>query len=448
METEHQVAAARLSDRELLRQVAGLARQERAATVELIAHLAELDRRKLYRGEGFRSLFTYCTGALRLAEHAACKRMVAARACRRFPAVLERLADGSLNLSSVKLLAPHFTPQNLAALIAEATGRSKREVEKIVARLAPQPETPASIRKLPSAPVLACVPAPAAVSLTVSASCRGEEDSRLDQAAVPTAEPQIAVVRTPPLAAATPPVKPGETTPVAPDRYRFQFTAGGDAYEMFLQVQALLRREIPDGDPAAIFARALKLLLEETARKKVAAVKHPRPRNAGHDPRSRHIPAELVRAVWRRDDGRCAFMGRNGHRCGERAFIEFHHLDAYALGGETTEQNISLRCRVHNQYEAELVFGPFDPKVAKVREARATYDATNGPRCGEGRYGMRSTGPGASSGIEIADFRPPVRSRGKEGARCHFVGCPQFSLQDMKAGRDAVIRKRDVGHTS
>jgi hypothetical protein len=68
----------------------------------------------------------------------------------------------------------------------------------------------------------------------------------------------------------------------------------------------------------------------------------------------------VKREVWRRDGGQCAFVARDGHRCTERAFLEFHHLQAHALGGPATADNISLRCRRHNQYEAELVFGPRD----------------------------------------------------------------------------------------
>jgi len=64
------------------------------------------------------------------------------------------------------------------------------------------------------------------------------------------------------------------------------------------------------------------------------------------------------RSAWQHDGGQCAFVSKDGHRCTERAFLEFHHVRPYALGGPGTAENISLRCRRHNQYEAELVFGP------------------------------------------------------------------------------------------
>ena len=94
-----------------------LAGCEREATVDLITHLAELDKRRLYLGAGFSSLFTYCTEVLGLSEHAAYHRIVAARTARRFPVLLRMLAQGSLNLTSVRLLASHLTNGNLEELL-------------------------------------------------------------------------------------------------------------------------------------------------------------------------------------------------------------------------------------------------------------------------------------------------------------------------------------------
>src|SRR5712691_10896611 len=72
----------------------------------------------------------------------------------------------------------------------------------------------------------------------------------------------------------------------------------------------------------------------------------------------RAIPsAKVQRAVWVRDLGRCAFIGTSGHRCNERRFVEFHHVDPYILGGEATVDQIALRCRRHNDYEGRLYFG-------------------------------------------------------------------------------------------
>lgn len=96
-------------------------------------------------------------------------------------------------------------------------------------------------------------------------------------------------------------------------------------------------------------------MAEDLARTKLAATERPR---AGHPsaPRSRHIPAAVRREVWKRDGGRCAFAGTNG-RCSETGFLEFHHVVPYAAGGQAIVENLELRCRAHNAYEAEQYFG-------------------------------------------------------------------------------------------
>jgi hypothetical protein len=369
--------AAGLSDAELLRRVVSLAGREREATVELVGHLAELDARKLHLAEGYGSLFAYCTGALGLAEHAAYNRIEAARLSRRFPAILDLLADGSLNLSTARLLAPHLRPDNFESVVARARGRAKRDVEALVVLLQPRPDVAASVRRLPARAQAASVsapPDPDALALPTGLSVVPD----------PSAEPSPPTARDsrkpcpPELPAATPerPTRQSKVTPLAPERYRVQFTVDAATHEKLRRAQALLRREVPDGDPATIFDRALTLLLEDVARRKLAAAKKPR-----HGPvsrtRSRHVPAGVKRAVWVRDGGRCAFVAANGRRCTEGAFLEFHHQEPYAIGGETTVANVSLRCRAHNVHEADLVFGP----RAAVSASPQKHDSPRGESC-------------------------------------------------------------------
>ena len=157
--------------------------------------------------------------------------------------------------------------------------------------------------------------------------------------------------------------------PLTPERYRLQFTVSKETHDKLRRVQDLLCREIPNGDPAAIFDRALDLLVHEVEKKKLAATTKPRAPRATKDG-SRDVPAHVRRAVWKRDEGRCAFVGRSG-RCTERRFLEWHHVQPFGHQGPATVDNISLRCRAHNVYESELVFGRFDPSI--VREATEIY---------------------------------------------------------------------------
>ena len=140
---------------------------------------------------------------------------------------------------------------------------------------------------------------------------------------------------------------------------------------MLEMAQDLLRHTIPSGDPAEIVGRALRVLVEDLVRRKFAVGRRPRA-SKGQADESRNIPAEVQRTVFIRDRGRCTFLGTHGRRCGERAFVEFHHLIPYAAGGPPTAENLVLRCHAHNAYEAEGFYGPIREcrRAAEDAEAR------------------------------------------------------------------------------
>ena len=152
-----------------------------------------------------------------------------------------------------------------------------------------------------------------------------------------------------------------------------QLTVSRETHDRFRQAQALLGHVVPSGDAGEIFDRAIRLLVEELERRRFAETSRPRVStpDAADTSRTRHIPAAVRRHVWRRDAGRCAFVGREG-RCDQTAFLEFHHLEPYAAGGQATVANIELRCRAHNAYEARLFFGD-----GVVRESRTAWGASS-----------------------------------------------------------------------
>jgi hypothetical protein len=322
----HIDGARTLSDDELLARTKDLAARARRTTTELIAHLAEVETRGLHLASGYGSMFVYCRDALHLSEHAAYHRVAAARAARRFPVILDRLAEGAVNLTTVRLLSQHLTDANHLEVLESARGRGKGEVKRIVARLAPVPDVPTLIQKLPA-------PAPAAAP-------------HEPHAAVP---PTIARAE----------ARRETVSPLSPDRYKLQLTIGGGTLEKLELAKDMLRHAVPSGDEAQVLDRALTLLLVDLARKKFAATDRPRASSEAALAslgvlESRHIPAEVKRVVWVRDLGRCAFVGRDGHRCRERSCLEFHHVRPYAEGGPSTAGNLELRCRAHNNYEWHL----------------------------------------------------------------------------------------------
>lgn len=338
-----------LSDKELLTRVKQLAERERKATTVLIAHLAEIDKRRLYLPEGYSSLFAYCTQALHLSEHAAYNRIEAARLFQKFPLILDLIEDGSMNLTTARLLASYLTQENHQEVLEAARNKTKRQVEELIAQLHPRPAVPSMIRKLPTArDADAKLPAEHHTEPVTLRLSDIKDDAALQL-------PNI----TPPLA------RPAVVLPLAPERYKVQFTANAETYQKLRMAQNLVRHRIPNGDLAAIFDLALTALLQNLAEKKLAATNRPRATRE-QTQGSRHIPASVKRAVWIRDGGRCTFVAQNSRRCNEEGFVEFHHVTPYAAGGRSTVDNIELRCRAHNSYEAELDFG------LSVRRKQAT----------------------------------------------------------------------------
>ena len=143
---------AELSSDALTARIAELLGAERICVVELLRHLAELDRRQTHLELGYPSLFAYCTDALRLSKASAWRRTTAARLLTRFPAAADYLADGRLCLSTFVLLREVPEPDNHLDLLERASLRSEEEVQQLVATIRPRPEVKTSIRRLPSSP--------------------------------------------------------------------------------------------------------------------------------------------------------------------------------------------------------------------------------------------------------------------------------------------------------
>jgi len=342
-----------LGDGALMRDLRALVTQDRATTAELLAHLAEVEERRLYLPAGCASMFAYCVQELRMSEDTACVRLRVAREARKFPAIFAALADGRLHLTGVHRLVPHLTRENVDELIAAATHRSKAEIELLLAQRFPQADVPTLIRPLP-VPAAAALPVPERVELS-------KEMRVLDENAELAPAPQLApgLVGQP---VQPPPAPRARVAPLAPERFALQVTINGRTHELLRRAQALLGHAMPSGDVAEVLERALVELVDRLEKRKFAKSARPRSprRPAGRQrnaPEGRYVPAAIRRTVWQRDDGRCTFVGDNGKRCEERKSLEFDHVDPIARGGQTTAGNLRLRCRAHNQYAAERTYG-------------------------------------------------------------------------------------------
>jgi len=319
-----------LPDSTLLVELKSLVSQDRATTALLIAHLGEVDARRLYAPAGYPSMYEYCLHVLHFSEDMAYKRIQVARLARQFPSIHAMLADGRLHLSAVLTLSAHLTPDNAQELLDSAAHKTRAGIEQLLAQRFPQPDLPPLIAPL------------------TATGC----DLQLAPGRVIFTSPEHHLPAT---AGSVAPPPPAKLAPVAPQRFAVQCTVSQETYEKLKHAQELLGHAVPHADLAQVLDRALDLLVAQLERQKFAKTERPRPCRRSDD--ARHIPASVKRAVWERDGGQCTFVGENGHRCESRTRLEWDHVEPVARGGHPTVKGLRLRCRAHNQLAAERAFG-------------------------------------------------------------------------------------------
>jgi len=341
-----------IPDDELLHRLDELMGQSRRVEADIVAHIAEVDERRLYAREAFPSMFAYCMDVLHLSEAEAYLRISAARASREHPVLLTMLADGRVHLTAIDKLAPHLTGENRDRLLERATHKSKRQILELIAETAPRPDVPVMLRKLPErrmllgpGPILGLRPD------GVAAPEKTGEPDAVSHDALHTHAPAVA--------ASASPVSHPVVQPLSPGRYKVQFTASAEFHAKLERLKALVGSKVPGGDLAVVIEQAVTEKLERLEARRFARTRAPRTLG-GHprpSPSSRHIPAAVRRAVHERDGGRCRYVDCRGRRCEARDHLEFHHRHPFGLGGDHSVANIRLMCRAHNAYLAECDYG-------------------------------------------------------------------------------------------
>lgn len=406
-----------------------VARTNRGAAV-LIAHLAEVDSRRLYLEQACASMFAYCTERLGFDEGAAYKRIAAARVVRRFPSALELVARGQIHLAGLCVLGPHLTPDNHEDLFAAAVGRSKRAIEALVAELSPKPPAPTLVRRLPErgrAATLRSGQETAGGSgppVRVQTSEREADPSGIerDPAYGPVAPAPAPAPQTPqPLPTSATPRDAASTSisPLGARRYRVQVTASEETVAKLRQAQALLGHQVPDGDVSVVLDLALTALIDQLTRRRFGAPKRRPTENRSQDApaasaapeaptappnpeptvpgdsrptRRRHIPLHVRHEVRARDGARCTWTDPEGRRCTETRRLELDHVVPHARGGPDTPENLRLICRAHNQHAARRVFGAVHVarriEARRGRSADRAHDGEPGPRVAAPRQGV------------------------------------------------------------
>ena len=327
-----------LSDTELLARIPNVVLAERIAIADVVEHLMEVERRRLYLDQASSSLYTYCRERLGYSEDAAMKRARVARLAVRLPRVLDELRGGTIHLTGLFLLDRYLNDENAEELLAAARGTSRRELEKILATWFPRPDVPSRIEALEGG-----------AGDAAGGSHRGSASSPSTWFTCPEAD--------------TGPACGGAPTgdfrarvePLSADRYRVEFTASAALRAKIEQARELTSHALPNGDLATLFERALDQLIERELKRRTGAGKPRRATKLRLD--SRHVQLAVARQVWERDNGQCTFVDSAGRRCRERRFLTLEHRHPFALGGPPTVENLCLVCKAYNAHTARHVFG-------------------------------------------------------------------------------------------
>lgn len=346
----------RLADYELEQSLRALLARSAVTDSEIVLHLAEIERRRLHLRAGFPSLFQYCVGSLSLSESEAYYRIGAARVAAAFPLAFQLLRERKVHLCALTMLRPFLTVDNYQELLEESQGKSKRQLQELLAKRFP-----------------AC-----AADLQRGAA--------------------------------------GQVEPIAEDRFRFEVSLSREAKEKLELARDLISHSNPTGDWAIVIERAVDALIEKAKKRRFAlASSHdpehahpskdaPKPDASSAVPASKHgeptststhaatpvtpttgpsvheapqrqrVPNQVRREVALRDDLRCSFRSESGRRCNARAFLQLDHAHPVARGGPNTKENLRVYCAAHNQLMAEAEFGTRVRKRSPKQRRKAPPD--------------------------------------------------------------------------
>jgi 5-methylcytosine-specific restriction endonuclease McrA len=315
-----------MSNEELLSGLQTLVGQGRLVLARLLAHLGEVEERRLDLASACSSLFDFCVRRLGMGEDEACRRVAAARLVRRFPVALGMIERGEIHLTSLLLLREHLTDENHEELLGTATGLTKNEVLHLIAARFPRPDAPCLIRPLPAEPALSPQPT----------------DMRSGGVKVP-ALPHVSSA--------------SRIEPLSTERYKVQFTASAELRQKLERATNLMRHGNPSGDLSVVVERAVDLLLAELEKQRLGKTTRSRRRTLRKGTRRGYVPRAVRREVFERDGEQCTYVDEAGRRCQSRTFLELDHRTPRALGGTDDPANLRIRCRAHNALAAEEDFG-------------------------------------------------------------------------------------------
>jgi hypothetical protein len=316
-----------LSNDELIARASDICREANRLTARLIVHLVEVEERRLDLEAACTSMLDFCVRRLGMSRGVAYRRLNAARLVRRFPSLLERIERGELHLSTLVLLRPHLTEANVDEIAESVKGKSQREVEGLLARVAPSRAVRATPKKA-----------------------------------------DVGATHAPPVRVELP----------AEDRCGVRLTVSAALREKLERARDRMMHRNPTGDLTVVVERALDLLLDTLEA-------HPTGQTT---PR---VPAEVApsetcnvvrparREVCAHASERCTFLADEGRRRPARLLVERDDVEPGAPGSNDDVTNNPLRFRAHERSSVERASGQAHVArhvAPRRRESRGTTNPT------------------------------------------------------------------------
>ncbi len=300
----------KVTDEQLLANLKSKVENEKELTLEILRHLAEVERRRLFLAKGYPSLFEYCVKELGYGEGAAFRRISSMRLTADLPQAEKQLREGSVNVSTLSQLqrfirkeerfrGEKMTKDHKLELLGQVQNKSQQEVEKTFASISPH----------------------------IVAST---ETSR----------------------------------PINDELIELKVVISSKLAKKLERLKNLLAHRNPHAGTAEILEyladAALKKLDPET---KPASRASPPVKAPPQSPkrRHRHIPSVFRQQVWARDRGKCTFTSSSGRKCDSRYMLQVDHIIPLVGGGKTELSNLTLLCAAHNRWKGNHLHRTGDP---------------------------------------------------------------------------------------
>src|SRR5262245_51593943 len=394
-----------LSDQQVRDGALAAVANERESTLVVLNFLIGIEKRRLYLEDGYSSVFEFCTAAWGYSSSAAWRRIQTARCIVKFPRILEMLERNEVNPSTIAQASRILNEKNCDEVLARICRKSQREVESIVPEYSEKESSPRERARtvVVRIPTLAAIMPPSLTHSTPESSdsitpqacdesdyCLNADNKespptdrisqdRFDALPVVHSAPEqvIALARCGPemstettAISARSPIAPlaSETGPsadaevVLQKRVALTLSVPVEFMTKIERLRAVTWHRVPAG---ASFTYILDLALDTALSVRDPAVRSARRAKRKRETREkatpkseRYISPGVRDEVCQRDEHRCTYLSKDGHRCTATVGLQVDHIQPIARGGTSTIENLRLLCAQHNRHAAERLMGP------------------------------------------------------------------------------------------